>query len=481
MNIGEYKVTTQLTKDPVYQWVEAVDKNQENPVILQLVQPDISQKAIADIISYFDKLQLIRRKGIWRPEQMFSDDQYPLIIVYPYLKTRPLKQILRPTALDEEALEWWHQASEALHALHNKDLVHGYITSNHFAVADQLLYLTGFGYAPLLKLGYTKFLQSEPDVLAPEVLAQQQVTKAADIYAFAKTIASIYPQLIETSWYSKATDPELNKRFKRMRNLFDGLQEIFNKLFSFSPEEQSSPNISEEIPKPQKKIPESNIVPKYTLSVRVEPPEAGKVIGGGNYAIDKNVTITASKSAGWNFAHWTGDVSGVENQVTVKMDADKTVVAHFTAEVKTEIIPQLEPQPKPQYKNKITTPVRLNLWVSAEPTEAGTIDGGGEYETGTSVKVRAWTANQLWRFDHWSGDLKGSENPAQLLMDANKKIQANFTKVSLKSNKLFPRQSTFSQTEQQTQQSTNEESQKPRDTPPKKRSPRIPKWAQTGE
>ena len=317
--------------------------------------------------------------------------------------------------------------------------------------------------------------------MAPEVLAQQQVTKAADIYAFAKTIASIYPQLIDTSWYSKATDTNLDKRFKRMRNLFDGLQEIVTKLLSSSPEEQDSPDISEEITKPQEKIPESNIVPKYTLSVRVEPPEAGKVIGAGNYAIDKNVTITASKSAGWNFANWTGDVSGVGNQVTVKMDADKTVVAHFTAEAKTEVIPP-KPEPKseplPEGKTKIKTPVRLNLWVNAEPTEAGTVDGGGAYEIGTSVEVRAWAATQLWRFDHWSGDLKGSENPAQLLMDANKKVQANFTKVSLKSNKLFPRQATVSQTEQETPQSTKEESKEPVDTPPQKRSPGIPKWAQ---
>ncbi|MEM9272021.1 MAG: protein kinase [Cyanobacteria bacterium P01_F01_bin.143] len=476
MKIGEYEVTAKLSQDSVYQWVEAVDKNQENQVILQLVQPEIPQEAIAQIITYFDKLQLIRRKGIWRPEQLFSDEQHPLIIVYPYIRTRPLKQTLSQTSLDEEALEWWHQASEALHALHNKDLVHGYININYFVISEKLLYLKGFGYAPLLKLGYKKFLQSERNVLAPEVLAQQQVTKAADIYAFAKTIATIYPQLIDTSWYAKATDPDPDKRFKRMRNLFDSLQKIVSKLLKSSSEEPDIQDIAEETKEYQEKIPESNIIPKYQLSVRVEPPEAGKVIGGGNYAVDKMVTITASKSAGWNFAHWTGDASGVDNQVTVKMDGDKSIVAHFTAEVKTKTEPK--PEPKSPFKPQINTTVRLNLWVNAEPTGAGTIDGGGEYETGSSVKIRAWAANQLWRFDHWSGDLKGSENPAQLVMDANKKIQANFTKVQSKSSPLFPSPKTSSQTEEPAQQSNHEDNQKSTEPTQKKPPSRIPKWAQ---
>jgi len=374
MKIGEYKVTAKLSKDSVYQWVEAVGKNQENRFVLQLVQPETPQDIVTEIIAYFDKLQLIRRKGIWRPEQMFSDEQHPLIIVYPYMKTIPLKQFLSPTYLDEEALEWLHQASEALHALHNKGLVHGYININHFVTSEKLLYLTGFGYAPLLKLGYKKFLQSEQDVLAPEVLTQQQVTKAADIYAFAKTIATIYPQIIDTAWYAKATDPDLDKRFKRMRNLFDRLKVIVTKLLKSPPKEPEIQDIAEE-PKYKEQIPESNIIPKYQLSVRTEPPEAGKVIGGGNYVVDKTVTLTASKSAGWNFAHWAGDVSGVENQIIVKMDADKTVVAHFTAEVKTKTEPQSEP--KSPFKPKINTTVRLNLWVNAEPKGAGTIDGGG--------------------------------------------------------------------------------------------------------
>ncbi|MGK7899629.1 MAG: protein kinase [Xenococcus sp. (in: cyanobacteria)] len=477
MKIGEYEVTAKLSQDAAYQWVEAVDKNQENQVILQLVQPELPGKAIAEIIAYFDKLQLIRRKGIWRPEQMFSDDKYPLIIVYPYRRTIPLNQVLRPTSLDEKELEWWHQASEALHALHNKGLVHGYINIDSFVIAEQLLYLTGFGFAPLLQLGYKKFLPSEQNSLAPEVLAQKKVTKAADTYSFAQTIAGIYPQLIDSSWYSKATDPNLNKRFKRMRNLFDGLKELVTKILKSPPEGSNTEDITEEIT--QEPIPESNIVPKYRLSVKVEPANAGTIIGAGNYALDKQVTITANQSVGWKFSHWMGDLSGSDNPITITMDADKIAVAHFTAEITTQTQPK--PEPKPPSKPRITTPVRLHLWVSTEPAEAGTVEGGGEYETGTSVAVRAWSANQSWRFDHWSGDLKGQKNPTKLVMDTNKKIQANFTQVQSKSSKLFPRPNTSSQAEKQNQQANREDNKKPLDPPPKKTSSRIPKWARPDE
>lgn len=455
MNIGEYNIIAQLTEDSIYQWVEAVANNKQNRVILQLVKPHIPQRIISEeIISYFDKLQMFRRKGIWHPEQIFNSDQYPLVIVYSYKKIIPLNQILQQIPLNE-ALEWWHQASETIHALHNQDMIHGYININCFVVTDRHLHLTGFGYTPFLKPEYKKFLNPERNTFAPEVLAQEQITKAADIYAFAKTIAGIYPDLKDTSWYSKATNPNIDKRFQRMRNLFHELKQIVAELFQSSPEK-------EDIPESKPKIPENEIVPKYTLLVKVEPPEAGKVIGGGNYTVDKNATVTASNSVGWNFHHWTGDVSGFDNLVTVKMDANKTLVAHFTAEVQNEV------QPKPK--------VSLHLWVSAEPTEAGFVEGGGEYEIGSLVRVRALANSKLWSFDSWSGDVKGSENPAELLMDANKKIQAKFTKVSLKPKKTFfgqpPVFENESNTKEQTQHSTDEKKQNPTNTS------RIPKWAQ---
>ena len=600
MNIGEYQVTVEVKKDTVYQWFEAVDQNQENRVLLQIVQPDISSDAIAAIMSYFDMLQGIRRKGILVPVQMFSDPpEYPLVLVYSHLSREPLAQVLKHSP--GEALEWWHQASETLHALHNKHLVHGHISIDSFVVADGRLYLTGFGYTPLLQLGHQGALQECGEVLAPEVLDHRLVTPAADIYAFGKTVASTYPQLATTQWYSQVTDVNPDNRFKRMRNLFDVLKEAFTTLFSSeSPEEeptnkQEPPqtngvlvpkyilSVKVEPPEAGKVTGDGSYpadenarvtatpsagwnfarwsgdisgssnqatlkmngdktivaqfakVPEYILSVRVEPPEAGKVTGGGSYLASENVTVTASPSAGWNFDRWSGDISDSSNQATLKMNGNKTIVAHFVKVPEYVLSVRVEPPeagkvtgggsylasenarvtatPSAGWKfdhwsdnlrgvgnqvtvkmdanktvvahfaAKVQTPVRLKLWVSAEPAEAGNVSGGGNYEAGAKVRVRAWKASQLWRFDHWSGDLRGSENPAELVMDANKMIKAHFVEVPQKSGEgIVPGPPNASGTEQnvgqQTRTSDSQEREQPGDAPPPQRSPGVPKWAQ---
>lgn len=41
------------------------------------------------------------------------------------------------------------------------------------------------------------------------------------------------------------------------------------------------------------------------------------------------VTLTANPASGWSFSHWSGDASGSEREITVTMDEDKTITAHF--------------------------------------------------------------------------------------------------------------------------------------------------------
>jgi arabinoxylan arabinofuranohydrolase len=51
---------------------------------------------------------------------------------------------------------------------------------------------------------------------------------------------------------------------------------------------------------------------------------------------------------------------------------------------------------------------------------------GGAYAPGTTVKVTA-KSDLGYAFDSWSGDLAGSQNPATIKMDADKRVSANFT------------------------------------------------------
>lgn len=52
---------------------------------------------------------------------------------------------------------------------------------------------------------------------------------------------------------------------------------------------------------------------------------------------------------------------------------------------------------------------------------------GGTYAAGTVVTVTA-TANAGYQFDSWSGDLSGSINPQTIVMDADKSVQATFSR-----------------------------------------------------
>ena len=73
-------------------------------------------------------------------------------------------------------------------------------------------------------------------------------------------------------------------------------------------------------------------VPTYALSVSIEPTGSGTVAflpPGGVYVAGINVTLTALPAPGFEFDHWSGDVSGVAVLVVVPMDGDTTLTAHF--------------------------------------------------------------------------------------------------------------------------------------------------------
>lgn len=74
-----------------------------------------------------------------------------------------------------------------------------------------------------------------------------------------------------------------------------------------------------------------------------------------------------------------------------------------------------------------STPV-YQLSTAVEPTEAGTVSQDAtEAEEGESITITA-TANEHWLFNGWQGDLAGSQNPASVLMDRDKRITALFIK-----------------------------------------------------
>jgi len=68
----------------------------------------------------------------------------------------------------------------------------------------------------------------------------------------------------------------------------------------------------------------------YTLSISVNPSGAGSVSpSGGEYEEGTQLTLTATLASGYTFDYWDGDASGSATAVSITMDSDKNIVAHF--------------------------------------------------------------------------------------------------------------------------------------------------------
>jgi hypothetical protein len=146
---------------------------------------------------------------------------------------------------------------------------------------------------------------------------------------------------------------------------------------------------------------------KYTITTSVDPVGSGTIISGeGTFAHGEQVTLTATPVSGYRFDHWGGDATGTSIWITITMDSNKSITAHFKA----------------QYA----------LITSVSPSGGGIVSPpSGTYweDVGTVVTLTA-TPTSGYRFDHWGGDATGTSNPVTVTMDADKKVIAYFKALS---------------------------------------------------
>ncbi|MGE5432195.1 MAG: InlB B-repeat-containing protein [Syntrophomonadaceae bacterium] len=76
----------------------------------------------------------------------------------------------------------------------------------------------------------------------------------------------------------------------------------------------------------------------------------------------------------------------------------------------------------------LLTSYDLNITKAGNGTVTKTPDAA-DYLAGTSVSLKA-QGDLGWKFQSWSGDLTGSDNPAAIQMDGNKNVTAAFTEVA---------------------------------------------------
>jgi hypothetical protein len=98
----------------------------------------------------------------------------------------------------------------------------------------------------------------------------------------------------------------------------------------------------------------------FTLATSTDPAGAGSVsvspaanCPANTYADGTNVTLTAVPASGYVFDHWSGNAAGTSNPLSLAMDSDKAVAAHFVVPTPT---PTSTPVPNPTHTPTRTPP-----------------------------------------------------------------------------------------------------------------------------
>jgi uncharacterized repeat protein (TIGR02543 family) len=147
-----------------------------------------------------------------------------------------------------------------------------------------------------------------------------------------------------------------------------------------------------------------SLIKVYTLNSSVSPAGGGSVSpAGGTYDENSNLVVTATAASGYRFDHWSGDATGNSNPLTLNMNADKSITAYFTRV--------------------------YSLTAIINPVGGGSVSpGSGTYDESANLTLTAMPAAG-YRFDHWSGDVSGNVSTANLVMNGDKTVTANFVRV----------------------------------------------------
>ena len=130
------------------------------------------------------------------------------------------------------------------------------------------------------------------------------------------------------------------------------------------------------------------------ITVSANPAEGGTVSGGGTYAYDKPVTVTATPNAGYVFEGWYG---------TYKKNNGETVTEQMStnANLSYTFNPTRDIQMTAQFKKNTYIVVLYATELMRQITnKGGTVTGSGTYEQGKQVTITA-TPAEGYVFDGW--------------------------------------------------------------------------------
>jgi uncharacterized repeat protein (TIGR02543 family) len=153
------------------------------------------------------------------------------------------------------------------------------------------------------------------------------------------------------------------------------------------------------------------------LTIAVFPAGSGTTTppAGSTTDVDVDVPqhITATANGVCRFVKWTADPTG---NATFEDASDATTTVLLTGSA------------------TVTANFAINTYIlttTANPAAGGTVTKNpsqGTYDHGTDVQLTA-DASAGYTFTGWTGDLAGMDNPANLTMDGDKNVTANFAPI----------------------------------------------------
>ena len=148
--------------------------------------------------------------------------------------------------------------------------------------------------------------------------------------------------------------------------------------------------------------------PQYNITVSADPAHGGTVTGGGTYQQGQQCTVSATANPGYIFNSWSenNNVVSTNPNYTFTVNSNRNLVANFTEE------------PTQQY----------TIAVSANPTQGGTVSGGGTYPQGQQCTVSA-SANTGYSFTNWTenGNVVSTRARYSFAVTSDRNLVANFT------------------------------------------------------
>ncbi|MFA7066506.1 MAG: ice-binding family protein, partial [Dysgonamonadaceae bacterium] len=151
---------------------------------------------------------------------------------------------------------------------------------------------------------------------------------------------------------------------------------------------------------------EADIV-QFNVMLSSNPPNGGTTTGGGTYNSGTSVTVKAVANTGYTFKNWTegANIVSTDADYTFNITTNRALVANFEADSQ-----------------------QFNVALSSNPSNGGTTTGGGTYNSGTSVTVKA-VANTGYTFTNWTegGNPVYSNANYTFTITGNRTLVANFT------------------------------------------------------